>query len=158
MNTAELQLSTGKVALIDSEDLPKVQGHCWHQDSQGYVVAYTGSSANRKKIYLHRLVAGTAKGKETDHRFGNTLDNRKSKLRTATRCQNAANAKVWSTPKSSKFKGVCWYRAYRRWKAYIWTKTLRKHLGYFDSEVEAAKAYNEAACIYFGSFARLNAV
>jgi hypothetical protein len=32
------------------------------------------------------------------------------------------------------------------------------HIGYFTSEVEAAKAYNEKAIEYYGEFANLNKV
>lgn len=32
------------------------------------------------------------------------------------------------------------------------------YLGYFTNEIEAARAYNDAAAIYFGEFAKLNEI
>jgi hypothetical protein len=42
--------------------------------------------------------------------------------------------------------------------AYITLNNKSKHLGYFKSEVEAARAYNIAAVELFGDFAHLNQI
>jgi hypothetical protein len=58
-------------------------------------------------------------------------------------------------PKLSKYRGVS--RGHR-WCAQIIVNSKRKFLGYFDSEDEAALAYNVAAESYLGSKAKLNSI
>lgn len=55
---------------------------------------------------------------------------------------------------SSQWKGA--YKVGNRWKAAITVQNRSVHLGYFNSEKDAALAYNEAALEYFGEFAKLN--
>ena len=70
----------------------------------------------------------------------------------ATKSQNAAN-----TPKLvGNFKGVNWRPKSRRWRASIKVNDRHQHLGYFDTEPEAARAYDLAAIEVFGEFAFLN--
>ena len=44
----------------------------------------------------------------------------------------------------------------KKWRAAISYNGIYKHLGYFESEEEAARAYDAAAKIYHGEFATLN--
>jgi hypothetical protein len=56
---------------------------------------------------------------------------------------------------SSSFKGVCWDKNHNRWVAYI-DNAGRKNLGSFEDEVQAALAYDRAAKLQFGEFAKVN--
>ena len=47
---------------------------------------------------------------------------------------------------SSRFVGVCWYKSLGCWSARITPPGQRlQHIGYFDDEQAAARAYDEAA-------------
>lgn len=57
---------------------------------------------------------------------------------------------------SSRFRGVSWFRRDKNWKAQIEVNGCNRHIGYFRSEEEAARAYDTAAREYFGENARPN--
>ena len=105
---------------------------------------------------MHRVVAKTPAGLECDHINGDSLDNRKANLRSATRLQNS-----WNTRKSqqigySKYKGITFRKRRQKWAAQICVDGRRIFLGTFEDETEAAKAYDKAAKKHFGEFAKLN--
>lgn len=79
-------------------------------------------------------------------------------IRLATSSQNGANSRKWNKKTTSKFKGVFWRKDINKWRARIGVNRARINLGNFDSEIDAAKAYNEAAIKYFGEFARINLI
>jgi hypothetical protein len=114
----------------------------------------------RKKavvVMMHRLILGIPRGdkRQGDHiETGQTLDNRRSNLRVATRTQNGTNTRRYAC-NTSGYKGVSWHIAHKKWKASIRVDKKLIHLGYFDTAEKAYAAYCEAARSFFGEFARL---
>ena len=144
---------------VSDEDLESVSQFNYHIDhaSNGYLYVCR-YGPKRKHVRLHRELMGFPTG-DVDHINGDTLDNRRTNLRVASRRGlNVANQRTQSRPKSSRFKGVAWDTQRGRWYAYIQVNQKTKSLGRHDDEVEAALAYNRAAVDLFGPFARLNDV
>jgi len=56
----------------------------------------------------------------------------------------------------SKYKGVAWKVENNKWQARIRIVGKQHHIGLFDTEEDAAYAYNQAAILQHGNFARLN--
>jgi len=145
------ELHPGMVTMIDDEDLPLVEPYSWCVNSKGYAVA----RIDGKVRYLHRvLLPGVAL---VDHVNGDKLDNRKVNLRPATVTQNAANSAKRSGT-SSQYKGVSWSASAGRWVAQIQAAGVKRNLGRFTDEAEAAAAYDQAAVEAFGPFALTNAM
>lgn len=90
-----------------------------------------------------------------DHRNGDHADNRLANLRIANDRQNSFNRRK-SLGKSSVYRGVTWHRGCGKWQAAICVAGQDTYLGLFESEVEAARAFNDAAMVHHGSFASLN--
>jgi len=156
--TKTIPLTQGKVTLVDDEDFEWLNQWKWYHD-KGYAARETASRGKpqRKRIAMHRLIVDPPPGMETDHRNGDGLDNRRCNLRTCTHKQNSANSGK-SASASSRYKGVSWHRQNRKWQSFIGVNGRRKYLGCFRSEEQAARAYNRAALILFGEFARLNSI
>lgn len=118
---------------------------------------------NYKQYLAHRLIFLYHHGylpKSLDHIDGNKLNNDISNLREATTIQNQMNSKKrksWCGKlPSSIYKGVSWNKRDKKWCSRITINGKRKHIGYFDSEIDAARAYDDAAIESFGEFARCN--
>lgn len=118
------------------------------------------TSANIKGSIIHFSVANfllnTPKGKIGDHIDCDPLNNRRNNLRIATNGENSRNVPKTSAKRSSIYKGVCWHKRKNKWIAMCAINSRNKFLGYFDDEIEAAKAYDLSAKELHGEFAKTN--
>lgn len=149
-------LSKGALAFVDAEDAKSVSAHTWHiSEAGGTSYAATNvwdDTANAwKRLYMHRMLVPDAV--LVDHVDCNGLNNTRANLRSADYSKNAANSRH-SGRGTSAFKGVHWASRHQRWIATIHVNGRRKHVGMFDSEEDAAKAYAAAARGEFGEYAR----
>jgi hypothetical protein len=140
-------------AVVDDEDYNLVIGYCWHTNAKGYAVHSVWLS---KSILMHRLIMNAPPGLEVDHINGNPLDNQRSNLRLASAADNRHNMRKHRGV--SRYKGVTWDKANRRWRARITCNGRNIPLGRYDTELKAAAAYDAAALRLFGQFARPNGV
>ncbi len=146
-----IPLSNGGNTIVDPQDQDLGQFK-WSSNERGRVIRKVEGTL----VKLHKVVAERMGiSSEVDHANGNTLDNRRSNLRAATRSENNSNRQKFSsgTP-ASKYKGVQF--THGKWAASIQKDKERKWLGYFKHEDSAAKAYDIAAKELHGEFAVLN--
>ena len=154
-----IYLGDGQFTILDQQDYYHLSKFKWYvKGSFGKFYAarnYKYDSRQTKTVSMHREIMSAPGGLLVDHKNRDGLDNRRANLRLATYSQNNCN-KLKRKNTSSQFTGVCFNKRGKRWGGHISNKGKRIFLGYFDSETEAAKAYDEAAKKYHGEFARLN--
>lgn len=132
-------------ALVDDEDYEDVMRRKWCLDGNGYVCASFRIDGVKRMDRLHRYLLGLRPGNalEGDHKNRNRLDNRRSNLRIVTRAQQLQN-RSGSLSSRSRFRGVGWHLQKKKWRAYVNVDGRQKHLGYFDLEIDAARAAKSA--------------
>lgn len=169
-----LTLSDGQTALIDAElyEKPLIYFHRGGRESElricdkawrltrgskwQYPATTIQHSKKKSVLFLHRLVMGAKSGEQIDHINGDRLDARRENLRFCETWQNIANMTIRNDRGSSKFKGVHYDAQDGRWRASISFHGRKINIGDYASERDAAIAYNTAAKLLFGGFARLN--
>lgn len=147
-----IDLTRGFVAIVDDEDYARVSGFKWYLHGCGFH-GYYARTACRK--LMHRFIISPPNGLPVDHKNGDKPDNRKSNLRVCTVAGNQHNRGARSD-NTSGFKGVSFHKSARKWVAVICLDSKNRHLGCFATKEDAARAYNEAAIILHGAFAKLN--
>ncbi|MCY7423508.1 HNH endonuclease [Bacillus amyloliquefaciens] len=153
--TAKIQLSKGKVALVDADMFDYLNQWSWFYHENGYAMRSYRKDGRYRKDRMHRVVVNAPSGFDVDHINGNKLDNRRENLRIATRSQNNANKRMQSN-NTSGYRGVNWHKQRRKWVAKIQVDRKSIHLGLYEKKEDAARAYNKAAVLYYGEFAQLN--
>jgi len=124
-------------------------------DAKGYRRIKIGG-----KLYLHHRIVYAMHfedpgSSQIDHADGDPKNSRIENLRTATHGNNQANGKVYKNNKAG-YRGVYWHAQHRKFCVSIQSEGTKSHVGLFSSELEAARAYDNAAKKIFGEYARLN--
>lgn len=154
---------TGKLFWRDDRPKPSPHGRYGTGEAfrqkmpNGYLQGAFGG--NGRKLYAHKAAWAIHSGRwpngEVDHINGIRDDNRIANLREATPSQNQANRVAKGG--ASKFRGVISSTSkVNPWCAQIRLNGRGYHLGQFPTEEDAARAYDGAARLHYGEFARLN--
>jgi len=147
--------NTNMFAIVDDDDYVGLNQHTWYARGKYGVSDYTSyayCTINGVPTPMHFLVLG----QNIDHKNRIRLDNRRDNLRPASKSQNAANSSKMNAKSTSTYKGVCWKSREQKWSAQIIKDGRYYYIGVFNSEINAARAYDKKALELFGEFAYKN--
>lgn len=155
--TSFAKSTRGRTAIADASDIDALARFNWSSTRLGHIIRRHRVFGREVTIFIHQQILSRRDGMEIDHINGDPTDNRRANLRHATKAQNQMNRSA--VVSGSGFKGVT--RNHDNWTATISRREggrrIRKYLGTFNSKEDAARAYDAAASILFGEFARTNA-
>jgi hypothetical protein len=128
-------------AVLDAADAEWASQWRWALNIDGYAIRSDGSAQDKRSILLHRELLGLVPGDglEGDHRNRSRLDDRRENLRAIPKPAQQQNV-PGQHGRSSAHRGVSWNTQKQRWHAYTHVSGKTHHLGYFESEDEAAEA------------------
>jgi len=115
-------------------------------DSRGYYIVSLYKNGKRTMKKIHRLVAehfidNPNNCECVDHIDRDRTNNSISNLRWCSYSENNRNSTKQKNC-SSAYKGVSYYKQYKKWRCQIRVDRKQIHIGYYDNEIDSAKAYN----------------
>lgn len=97
-----------------------------------HILVWDHFSEYKRKINIDQI----------DHIDGNKKNNNITNLQLLTNRQNTSKYQL-SKITSSKYTGVCFCKANKKWISNIYINKKHIHLGYFDNEYDAHLAYEK---------------
>lgn len=155
----KIKLTKGRYAIVDPEDYDKLNSYNWYAKFNGYTYyaeRKEKTAGRNRSIRMHRQIMRAPPDKVVDHKNHHGWDNRKENLQVVSQQENNWNSERGKNTGSSKYKGVNYDKAHKKYRATLCHNSGKIHLGYFKNEIEAAKTYDEAAKKYRGRFAITN--
>jgi len=156
----EINLTQGKIALVDDEAYEGLSKHKWCilRGKYTFYAARTVERQGKVTMFLmHRDILHLIKGDKvlTHHKDGDGLNNQKNNLQCVTPSVNGYKKRMQRN-NSSQFRGVSWDKYRKQWRANIAINKQYIHLGRFSKAIEAAMVYDQAAKKYWKENAALN--
>jgi len=146
--------------LVDDSTYIWAKDKTWYVNHDGYAITRISPFGDGRSTYLqlHRVIKGDPDGKLVDHWDRDKMNCQEYNLRICTKGENQRNSTYKIPGATSIHKGVSWHTSGKKWRAQISFNRKRYWLGYYNTEIEAAKAYNTACLIYHKEFGVLNKV
>ncbi len=123
------------------------------KDRHGYLNVSLSKNKKRKNFRVHKLIAITflnhvPNGHVTviDHIDNDKLKNQLLNLQEITNRENCSKDRKNGT---SKYPGVSWHKQHKKWRSLIRINGKQKHLGYFETELEAYAVYRNTIPNHF---------
>lgn len=146
-------------AIIDDEDYDLISKYEWSLWTSGRAknMFYARCTTERgQSISMHRIILGVSVNVAIDHINHNGLDNRRANLRITNQQKNSWNSKPHNDG-VTRYKGIFNQgRNNGKWYSKVTYRGQRYYLGSFNSQEEAALAYDNKVLELFGEFAYLN--
>lgn len=144
-----LTLTKGKFTTID-DDAPawifKVKWYAVRIGRRFYAVRTARCiDGKRRQQYLHRAITRASLAFDVDHIDGNGLNNQGANLKVCSHAENMRGRVRKKLSSVSEYRGVGWNRALGKWDAQIKHSYRRIYIGYFEEEIEAARAFDAKA-------------
>jgi hypothetical protein len=156
-----IELTRGKVALIDDEDYNYVLsfGH-WYAGDR-YAQHHQREDGKEATLLMHVLIWDRHFMRQTtdliiDHIDRNGFNNQKNNFRLTTNAQNSVNCS--KRPNYTGYRGVRFDKRRGNYQALIRVDYHLKHIGMFLDPIDAAFAYDICARKIFGDLATVNGV
>lgn len=127
----------------------KASGKRGYQRKDGYVYTRFMGRAYGEHRLIHLMFTNEWPS-QVDHINGIRHDNRPENLRSATNAQNSMNR----IPNGKTSKGCYWQPKRNKWIAQIGFGGKRITIGYYDTELEAHKAYAKKSLELHGEFGK----
>lgn len=144
-----ISLTQGKSTIVDDDAPAWIFDVKWYAQRARHnfyaVREMLCIDGKRRAIRLHRIIVRAPQGLEVDHIDGDGLNNLRANLRICNNIENQHGYQRKPANTSSEFRGVCWHKATGKWLAQIQHNCHRLHIGLFDDEVEAARAFDTKA-------------
>jgi len=151
--TRKLLLTHGQFATIPAEEYERLVKNKYFFSGRK---VWRSRDGGHGTVSLGQDLMSPPKGSSVVPIDGDMFNFRKENLIICTNSFKRQHGKSPNSPKTSKFRGVCWHKRLKKWRATIHKNGKSFWLGLFDTEEEAAKAYDAKARELFGEFAYQN--
>jgi hypothetical protein len=149
--TIWLRRKTGDrlACLVDASDLPKLRAFdvrwyaSWSKTLRGfYVLCHIRVNGKRTTVSMHRFILDAPQDLDVDHKYHDTLDNRRESLRMTTASRNAMNRKGANRNSKTGHRAISPDLSLGKFRLNVSINGKRTYIGHYSTIEQAIAARN----------------